>query len=436
MSLDQYPQCPERYLSAPSAAELEMYADFGIDPPTQVLLRPHQVDGYDPSVQENVRVFCGLRDITDPIARVATRQVLETPGSMEADRPRIIYKLPYEMTDGLLYRTDFGKKVAPDSSEERTDETEKPATQESKDALVQEYLRNSDHPSEYRAVYEAHKAHGTEDDFIGLCNYRIRESRKHVDGRLNVFTGRFSEYVVTKPNIDDAATGLPEVLMMPVGAYGEAFARKLLLATRTTMESMNNSAKVDAEAAQAAAQNKKLLAEFTVRGAHEYEATGDVSQDTVKATLLEGALSVMQVLAWLTAEKVPGYENPDELFNDIIDQGLVEKLTRKLTMGTIGPTAVMGIYPEHALTVVDGKLDLSEDLLAILAERKAATIPPILDDLIARYDHEKWSGGDIKDEIYQAGTGHTTGIMCPAAGKDGGVRQSAEALKAVYAQLD
>ncbi len=434
-SLERYPNCPAHYRSAPTPDIVEFHVNFlRTEPPAETLLNPAEIDEYQPHVQDNSHVFRGLREVTNPIARVATRHIFDTLSSMEVSKPEI-YTLPYEINEGLLFQTDFGKELFASSDGKLLNQAPKDASPQAKAALVEQYLRHSEHPEAYKATHEAYKARDAEDDFIGLCEYRIRTSKHHMSG-LEVFTGRFSEFVVTKPDLGPAETGLPEALIMPIGEYGEAFARKLLMATRATMESFNRSTEADTVAAQTASQHQKLLIEHTARGAYEYATSGEVTGDSVKAALLEGTLSVMQVLAWLTAEKVPGYENPDDLVNDIIDQGLIEKLTRKITMATIGPTVVKGFYPKQPLMVANEKLDLSENLVKILAERKEAAEPLALEGLVARYNHKQWSGGEDKAEIYAAGRFATTGIICPAAGKDGGVRQAANALKAVYVQLD
>src|SRR5688500_2282235 len=119
----------------------------------------------------------------------------------------------------------------------------------------------------------------------------------------------------TALDVDRQSLGLAPVgyLFMPVGEYGPRFSEKLL---RTTVYLVNRAQQVLGESTRNLAQaHPDIIARHTTRG-HE----GRPLDATLVSTMQEGARSTMEVIALLTADKVPGYDNPERLLEAIVAQ--------------------------------------------------------------------------------------------------------------------
>lgn len=111
-----------------------------------------------------------------------------------------------------------------------------------------------------------------------------------------------------------------------------------------------------------------------------------------------------------------GYDDPRQLVQDLVDQGLVERLTRLVPMGLVGPAVLNGNYlPRPLEKGQGGQLVFSESFSrAIYAE------------------HGKYMQRVVEVNTERDGHGFGLGLTCPAAGKDGGVRKLSETMNSAY----
>lgn len=209
-------------------------------------------------------------------------------------------------------------------------------------------------------------------------------------------------------------------LAVPVGAYGEEFAKKLISYTMA-MQALAQR-ELTGLATEVTEGNEEFLHTYTARGNEEPEAT----PETTMLTLQEGILSVMQSIAILTAEKVEGYETGEELLQAITDAGLVERLTRYAPMGLVGPMALLGKYMPEAIKKVGETVAFSDDFEAFLKKCKANFIA----DFIAQNEIEL-SEDEVGNDTIESSrlkTLKALGRVCPLSGKGGGIDQITDAL--------
>jgi len=200
--------------------------------------------------------------------------------------------------------------------------------------------------------------------------------------------------------------------VVAVGEYGEEFAKELV----SVALAMNRKAEeVLSPIAEAATEQKAdLLTMYTAR-ANEEGASSKTTKDTVN----EGILSIMQVLAVLTSEKVEGYDDPHELVRALVSSGLVERFARYSPMGMVGPMALGGYHLPGSLEQDEDGLAFSEKLSAYLKKERDAYFGLIA--TIRADAEEQLRGQKGKGQIY-------LGTTCPVAGKGDGIRRLSEAF--------
>jgi hypothetical protein len=197
-------------------------------------------------------------------------------------------------------------------------------------------------------------------------------------------------------------------IVIPVGEYGDAFARALIQTTAAIMDSCSSDSEIVAAATAATKGHEQVLGKYTARG-HD---SPDVDGKTTATTLREGILSVGQVLAQLTSQKVEGYDDPIVLLESIVASGLVEELTRTVPSGIIGPLSLSGSYLNTIIERSEEGLVLSPGLkttLAMLRERQVLHSKSVFHD-------KNLQGSKL------------TGTICPVAGKNKGLRRIAESF--------
>jgi hypothetical protein len=197
-------------------------------------------------------------------------------------------------------------------------------------------------------------------------------------------------------------------IIIPVGEYGEDFAQQLAQTTGLIMDSCVSNPIAVASGETATRGNERLLRAYTARG-HD---SSTVSGESTATTLREGILSVGQVLAQLTSQKVDGFEDPLALLESVIAAGLVEKLTRSVSSGIIGPISLSGSYLRNIIEFNNDSLQLNPALkttFELLRERQAL-------ESETNFSDKNTKGSKL------------TGTVCPVAGKNEGVRQVAEAF--------
>lgn len=143
-------------------------------------------------------------------------------------------------------------------------------------------------------------------------------------------------------NFDAFDTGILNTSALSVGEYGPDITRKI---------------------AQTVAVFGILLKknEDDFRDLHEeFGHTLVRSQDVVgdepvpMLSLYEGVLSVGQSINTMVQDRVEGYDRPEELVKDLIDQGVLLKFARSFsTMGIIGPMNLLGYKFPHLIDVAD-----------------------------------------------------------------------------------
>lgn len=220
-------------------------------------------------------------------------------------------------------------------------------------------------------------------------------------------TGVFDHFASMPTSALDAnghSTGLLPVghLFMPVGAYGPSFSEKML---RTTAYMVDSAPPALAEQASSlAAAHPDVVAKHMTRSRDGWPM--DASLIT---TIQEGVRSSMETVALLTAEKVPGYDNPDHLLQVLMEQGIIEEFTRAIPMGMLGPLTFAGKYfPNLLLAKENGKLALNPDVMHEIKQAKRA---------MAQQDMAEWAIYWAASEEDRKGMMPpvATSLVCPAA---------------------
>jgi hypothetical protein len=200
-------------------------------------------------------------------------------------------------------------------------------------------------------------------------------------------------------------------VVMPIGEYGEEFARNLALGVVALQALMH--LHLDVKAADASKAHKEVLRRYTVRGAKQEP---EPSWSSTLDTMHEGVLSNANALTLLTSEKVEGYDDPYKLIEDIVAEGLVEDLARRMAAGIVGPAALKGSYLQGAL--------LGEG--PVLSESFKYWLRVTLQESRKDYDYMEVSHTDQYNNALYKRASFLTNKLCPASG--GGIRMQAEAL--------
>ena len=231
---------------------------------------------------------------------------------------------------------------------------------------------------QYRQAAREHARQGRYDlDMISLGRGNAIKNMYHfrpfVELAFSHATGRF-DYFMTMPtaalDVDGQSFGLLPAgyLFMPHGAYGQRFGEKIM---RTSAYMINTAQQVLHEKASYLAEAFPTAVEqHTTR-----RRDGRPADASLISVTQEGSRSTMEVIAVLTADKVSGYDDPDELLEAIVNQGIIEEFTRALPMGFLGPLVFSGrFFPNLLLHSGDGKLALNPDIMAKIkiAKREVA----------------------------------------------------------------
>lgn len=220
--------------------------------------------------------------------------------------------------------------------------------------------------------------------------------------------------LVTNPHLPEEQ--VMKHVVMPIGEYGETFARNLALGVVAVQSRMQLCMQMQAE--ETARTHHDVLSIYTIRGAE----AGKPSATSTLDTMHEGILSIAQVFTALTSEKVEGYDDPYDLISAVTEHGVVEDIARRMTAGIIGPTALKGCYFPGALE--GDKMQPSLLFKRWLKEgiRKDLPHPPI------RHTSEYAEAAEGRTSIL-------AGKLCPVSNKGGGIRMQAEALIRVVRAL-
>jgi hypothetical protein len=237
-------------------------------------------------------------------------------------------------------------------------------------------------------------------------------------------TGAFDRFMMMPTvalDVDGHSKGLAPVgyLCMPETAYGSQMSEKILRTTAYMVASAQQALVKPAE--RIGQTHSGVIAKHTTRG-HE----GRSPAATLISTVQEGARSSMEVMALLSADKVPGYDNPDELVDQIIKQGIIEQFTRAIPMGMIGPLLFTGKYfPGLLQSKSSGKLQLNSNVMQEIKQAKRA---------MARADMAAWATywAASEDDRHAMTPPVATSLVCPAALPHGALTQSNYAFLQAY----
>lgn len=233
-------------------------------------------------------------------------------------------------------------------------------------------------------------------------------------------TGNFDNFMAMPTSALDVgglSKGLAPVgyLFMPVGDYGSKFAEKLLRTTAGMVNVAGHSLRP--LAARLAQEHRDVIVKHTARG-----KDGRPLDTSLIVMTQEGARSIMEATALLTANKVEGYDDPDRLFEAIVEQGILEQFTRSIPMGVLGPTAFSGKYFPHVLQHKgNGKLALNPGVMSAIKRAGRE---------VAAAEAGSWMTywalpEDLRKETAAPAA---TSLICPAAMPHGALQRMAGAM--------
>jgi hypothetical protein len=247
-----------------------------------------------------------------------------------------------------------------------------------------------------------------------------------LEGGAKAAHRQHKSYVVATSKIvsgDYTTQATRDIIQLPVGEYGEEAAAKLARTTIFLNDVIKKEYVIDRGVRnRMTTEDEELLRDYTARSRERYEASiPDYAVHGVKNTLTEGILSISQTIAFLTAEKVPGYDDFDELVRDILDSDVIEQFTRVVEPGYIGPATLSGLYMHDALEKKNDKLSLSKKALDIFGEMRRKYLAKVA----AQWVLHKESGGSTEKPLM-------LGLVCPAAKPKGALTMSKEAFMPFY----
>lgn len=220
---------------------------------------------------------------------------------------------------------------------------------------------------------------------------------------------------------DGRTSSVRELVQLPIGQYGQEASERLAKAVVVLGDFMRTSpAMAESIVRMTEDENvQAVLRKHTMRTRESFDR-GDLAhiKNGVSDALIGGILTMAQTISFLASEKVPGYDNFDDLVNDILDSDVLEDFARIAPVGYIGPVTLAGIYVPGALETSDGKLSLSTEFRKHLGEMRRGYFAGMA---------AKWA---LYDE---APTRHamprTLGLTCPASEPDGAIATLRPVLK-------
>jgi|GEM_PF-5623645 len=136
-----------------------------------------------------------------------------------------------------------------------------------------------------------------------------------------------------------AAPVMLSTVVTPVGAYGVEFAKATQLTTAILMRIARES--LQEVSADIQANNDLMLRHEIARAMHA-KTEGTSAEMAPLAAMIEGILSLHQLIGSVLAEKIPGIENGEQALHLLLTGsgsrlGLPSLITNRLSMGTVGP---------------------------------------------------------------------------------------------------
>jgi len=237
-------------------------------------------------------------------------------------------------------------------------------------------------------------------------------------------TGCFTDFMMMPTaalDIGGKNNGLVPVgyLFMPVGEYGPDFSEKLLRTTTYMVNTIGHT--VGPVARTLAEEHPEVITKHTARGADP----GPLDRGLTMMTQ-EGARSIMEATAFLTAQKVDGYDTGEALFEAIVEQGILEHFTRSIPMGVLGPFAFLGRYfPDILQNVGHGKLRLNPEVMDAIKDAKRENAKNELGGWAAY-----WAASEeARKELTPP---HATSLICPAAMPHGALSRMSRSMLGAF----
>jgi hypothetical protein len=132
-------------------------------------------------------------------------------------------------------------------------------------------------------------------------------------------------------------------LILPVGAYGEDWTRRLLttgIALLVQAADTQALSEIRQQSNKVSKRRGRLLIGHTFNNATPTDA--DSIPMGAQETLVQGIESIVQTAAYLTMHKVEGYEDPAELLHDIVASNLISQLALVISPFTTATLATSG----------------------------------------------------------------------------------------------
>jgi len=259
-----------------------------------------------------------------------------------------------------------------------------------------------------------HRARATETllenpNFVELAN-------SPVVGRVESFSYRANRSLIKNLASGDKVNTLTGFIHLPDSEYGSEFTGALLESAEVMIASAGG---LTTLASELAAGNEDVIATYMARAR---KSEGCTPAEALVVATQEGVISVVQAIALLTKERVPGYDDPVQLVRDIVDKGLVERLTRALPVGVIGTFTLSGLYFPGLLQNGPDGLTLNPETMSVLKEIRTREAMILMTKLVMYKDVVE-GDSDIVDPL-------TMGVFCPATDMGGGIAGMSRGLAA------
>lgn len=243
---------------------------------------------------------------------------------------------------------------------------------------------------------------------------------------LRPFYRQIKEYVIAPSQLvpeDGRTTSVRELPQIPIGQYGQEAAEKLARAVTFFGDIIRASSIIDNSISEIAADQNtgNILRKHTMRTRESYEDGNPAHlKNGLSDALVGGILSMAQVISFLSAEKVEGYDNFDDLVVGILDSDILEEFARLAPVGYIGPVTLGGIYIPHSLEVKGSHLALSKQMKDYLSAMHRGYMMDMAN---------AWKQYDSNP--HHSPMPRTLGLSCPASEPHGAIATLRPVLKSI-----
>lgn len=238
---------------------------------------------------------------------------------------------------------------------------------------------------------------------------------------MRIACAKFDYFKSTVQHLSREYQTPSDFVIMPVGGYGKQFTQKLVHSVVYTSNVADRClSKWSAEQSQ---EHENVMDHM----ARVRSGNTDSQKNGTLQSMQEGALSIAQTIALLTAERIPGFASGEELLQEIVSQGLVEEFARSVPIALIGPIINEGRYIPGLLEVEGERLQLNPYMLDALKALKRWQL---------EYVATAWATYNAMESPSIDDLPAAFGLICPAAMPHGAIERMLKPMAQAIQLMD